>query len=50
MGPLLDEVGALVMHDPEVVNLLNAFFALVFTTETSSQFQTFEPTEKVRRK
>ncbi|GAB0182057.1 mitochondrial enolase superfamily member 1 [Grus japonensis] len=52
VSPLLNEVGALVMEeDTEKVELLNAFFALVFTAKASPQeTQTLEVGEKVWRK
>ncbi|PKU30254.1 rna-directed dna polymerase from mobile element jockey-like [Limosa lapponica baueri] len=37
VGPLLNEVAALVMEDAEKAELLNAFFASVFTTEANPQ-------------
>ena len=37
VGPLLNEVGALVTKDTEKAELLNAFFASVFTAKTSPQ-------------
>ncbi|GAB0204519.1 mitochondrial enolase superfamily member 1 [Grus japonensis] len=36
-APLLNEVGALVIEDTEKVELLNAFFALVFTAKAGPQ-------------
>ncbi|PKU30268.1 glycerol kinase [Limosa lapponica baueri] len=36
-GPLLNELGALVVEDAEKVELLNAFFASVFTAKASPQ-------------
>ncbi|PKU48001.1 rna-directed dna polymerase from mobile element jockey-like [Limosa lapponica baueri] len=51
VGPLLNEVGALVMEDTEKVELLNAFSASVFTAKASPQeSQTLEAREKVWRK
>ncbi|GAB0184039.1 mitochondrial enolase superfamily member 1 [Grus japonensis] len=51
VGPLLNEVGALVTEDTEKVELLNAFFASVFTAKASCQeSQTLEVREKVWRK
>ncbi|GAB0208992.1 mitochondrial enolase superfamily member 1 [Grus japonensis] len=51
VGPLLNEVGALVMEDTEKAELLNAFFASVFTAKASPQeTQTLEVGEKVQRK
>jgi len=37
VGPLLNEVGALVTEDAEKAELLNAFFASVFTAKASPQ-------------
>ncbi|GAB0199208.1 mitochondrial enolase superfamily member 1 [Grus japonensis] len=37
VGPLLNEVGALVMEDTEKAELLNAFFASVFTAKAGPQ-------------
>jgi len=37
MGPLLNEVGSLLMEDAEKVELLNAFFASVFRVKSSPQ-------------
>jgi len=37
MGPLLNEVGVLVMEDAEKAELLNAFFASVFSAKTVPQ-------------
>jgi len=37
VGPLLNEVGALVTQDTEKAELLNAFFASVFTAKTGPQ-------------
>ncbi|GAB0207209.1 mitochondrial enolase superfamily member 1 [Grus japonensis] len=51
VGPLLNEVGALVMEDTEKAELLNAFFASVFTAKASPQeTQTLEVGGKVWRK
>ncbi|GAB0209397.1 mitochondrial enolase superfamily member 1 [Grus japonensis] len=51
VGPLLNEVGALVMEDTEKVELLNAFFASVFTAKAGPQeTQTLEVGGKVWRK
>ncbi|GAB0208357.1 mitochondrial enolase superfamily member 1 [Grus japonensis] len=51
VGPLLNEVGALVMEDTEKVELLNAAFASVFTAKADPQeSQTLEVGEKVLRK
>ncbi|GAB0182914.1 mitochondrial enolase superfamily member 1 [Grus japonensis] len=51
VGPLLKEVGALVTEDTEKAELLNAFFASVFTAKVSPQeSQTLEVGEKVWRK
>jgi len=37
VGPLLDEVGALVTEDADKAELLNAFFGSVFTAKASPQ-------------
>uniref|UniRef100_A0A8B9PGQ4 Reverse transcriptase domain-containing protein n=1 Tax=Apteryx owenii TaxID=8824 RepID=A0A8B9PGQ4_APTOW len=51
VGPLLNGVGALVTKDAEKAELLNAFFASVFTGQASPQEpQTLEAREKVWRK
>ncbi|GAB0204029.1 mitochondrial enolase superfamily member 1 [Grus japonensis] len=51
VGLLLNEMDALVMEDTEKVELLNAFFASVFTAKASPQeSQTLEVGEKVWRK
>ncbi|GAB0187639.1 mitochondrial enolase superfamily member 1 [Grus japonensis] len=51
VDPLPNEVGALVTEDTEKAELLNAFFALIFTAKTSPQeSQTLEVGEKVWRK
>ncbi|GAB0210180.1 mitochondrial enolase superfamily member 1 [Grus japonensis] len=51
VGPLLNEVGALVMEDTEKAELLNAFFASVFTAKAGPQeSQTLEVGEEVWRK
>ncbi|GAB0179374.1 mitochondrial enolase superfamily member 1 [Grus japonensis] len=52
VGLLLNEVGALVMEDTEKVELLNAFFALIFATAkaTPQESQTLEVEQKVWRK
>ncbi|GAB0204970.1 mitochondrial enolase superfamily member 1 [Grus japonensis] len=51
VGPLLNEVGALVTEDTEKVELLNVFFASVFTAKASPQeSQTLEVGEEVWRK
>ncbi|PKU33656.1 hypothetical protein llap_16037 [Limosa lapponica baueri] len=48
VGPLLNEVGALVMEDAEKAELLNAFFASVFTAKVGPQeSQTLEGKCKV---
>ncbi|GAB0206830.1 hypothetical protein GRJ2_003148600 [Grus japonensis] len=48
VGPLLNEVGALVMEDTEKAELLNAFFASVFTAKVDPQeSQALEVGEKV---
>ncbi|PKU44762.1 glycerol kinase [Limosa lapponica baueri] len=48
VGPLLNETGAMVTEDAEKVELLNAFFASVFSAQASPQeSQTFKVTEKV---
>ncbi|GAB0206992.1 mitochondrial enolase superfamily member 1 [Grus japonensis] len=50
VGPLLNEVGALVTEDTEKAELLNAFFASVFTAKASPQeSQTLEVGDKVWR-
>ncbi|GAB0202578.1 mitochondrial enolase superfamily member 1 [Grus japonensis] len=49
VGLLLNEVGALVMEDTEKAELLNAFFALVFTAKAGPQeTQTLEVMESRR--
>ncbi|GAB0209872.1 mitochondrial enolase superfamily member 1 [Grus japonensis] len=51
VGPLLNEVGALVMEDTEKAELLNAAFASVFTAKAGPQeTQSLEVGEKVWRK
>ncbi|GAB0208054.1 mitochondrial enolase superfamily member 1 [Grus japonensis] len=51
VGPLLNEVGALVMEDTEKAELLNAAFVSVFTAKTGPQeSQTLKVGEKVWRK
>ena len=51
VGLLLNEVGALVTKDTEKAELLNAFFASVFTAKASPQVsQTLEAREEVWRK
>jgi len=51
VGPLVNEVGALVMEDTEKVELLNAFFASVFSAKASPQAsQSLEVREKAWRK
>jgi len=51
VGPLLNEVGDLVTDDTEKVELLNAFFASVFTAKTAPQeSQTLEIRERESRK
>ncbi|GAB0175729.1 mitochondrial enolase superfamily member 1 [Grus japonensis] len=48
VGPLLNEVGALVMGDTEKMELLNAAFALIFSAKANPQeSQTLEVGEKV---
>ncbi|PKU41029.1 rna-directed dna polymerase from mobile element jockey-like [Limosa lapponica baueri] len=48
VGPLLNETGDMVTEDAEKAELLNAFFASVFTAKASPQeSQTLEVTEKV---
>lgn len=43
VGPLLNEMGALVMEDTEKVKLLNTFFVLVFISNTAlSESQTLK--------
>jgi len=37
VGPLLNEVGVLVMEDTEKAELLNAFFTTVFTAKACPQ-------------
>jgi len=51
MGPLLKGVGALVTEDTEMADLLNAFFASVFTAKAGPQAsQPLEVREKAWRK
>jgi len=51
MGPLLNEMGALVMEDIEKIELLNAFFSSVFTAKASPQeSQALEVREEACRK
>lgn len=51
VGPLLNEVGALAIKDTGKVELLNATFASVFTTNTNPQeSQTMELRARVWRK
>ncbi|GAB0204486.1 mitochondrial enolase superfamily member 1 [Grus japonensis] len=51
VDPLLNEVGALMMEDTEKAELLNVFFASVFTAKASPQeTQTLEVGEEVWRK
>jgi len=46
VGPLLNEVGALVIGDAEKTEIPNAFFVSVFTAKASPQeFQTLEVRE-----
>ncbi|PKU44100.1 rna-directed dna polymerase from mobile element jockey-like [Limosa lapponica baueri] len=48
VGPLLNEMGAMVTEDAEKAELLNAFFASVFAAQASPQeSQTLEVTETV---
>ncbi|PKU31509.1 rna-directed dna polymerase from mobile element jockey-like [Limosa lapponica baueri] len=48
VGPLLNEMGAMVTEDAEKAELLNATFASVFTAQASPQApQTLEESEKV---
>ncbi|PKU45859.1 rna-directed dna polymerase from mobile element jockey-like [Limosa lapponica baueri] len=50
VGPLMNEVGALVVEHTEKAELLNAFFALVFTAKAAPhEFQTLETRGKVWR-
>jgi len=37
VGPLMNEVGAMVTEDKEKVELLNAFFASIFTAKAGPQ-------------
>jgi len=41
VGPLLNEVGALVTEDTEKTEILNAFFASVFVAKAGSQASQF---------
>jgi len=51
LGPLLNEVGALVTEDAEKAELLNAFFALVFSAKPGIRAaQSLELREKAWRK
>ena len=51
MGPLLNGAGVLVTNDTEKAELLNAFFASVFTAKASPQeCQTLETREEAWRK
>jgi len=51
VGPLLNKVGALVTEDAEKAELLNAFFASVFTAKAGPQAsQSLKIREKVWRK
>ena len=51
MGLLLNEVGAVVMEDTEKVELLNAFFASVFTAKAGPQAsESLEVREEAWRK
>ncbi|PKU45830.1 rna-directed dna polymerase from mobile element jockey-like [Limosa lapponica baueri] len=48
VGPLLNEMGAMVLEDTEKAKLLNAFFASVFSAQTSPREpQNLEESEKV---
>ncbi|PKU43174.1 rna-directed dna polymerase from mobile element jockey-like [Limosa lapponica baueri] len=50
VGPLMNEVGALVVEDTEKAELLTAFFASVFTAKAAPhESQTLETREKVWR-
>jgi len=51
VGPLLNEVGALVMEDTEKAELLNAFFVSLFTAKAVPQeSQSLEVTEEAWKK
>jgi len=51
VGPLMNEVGVLVTEDEEKVQLLNAFFALVFSAKAGPQkSQAPDVREEVSRK
>ena len=50
MGPLLNEVGVLMMEDIEKEEILNAFFASVFSAKVGPQeFQAPEVREEAQR-
>ena len=50
MGPLLNELGALVTKDTEKAELLNAFFTSVFTAKSSPpESLTFRTREEIWR-
>jgi len=48
VGPLPNEVGAVLTEDAKKAEILNAFFALIFNAKTSSlESQTLDVTERV---